>query len=194
MDKHLKKMELNKKQFRIQRLGKEDLLVFQSLIQVFQEVFKMENPKMGSEVYLKSLLENPKLVVFAVIREDKVLAGLTAYELPKYYSEDSEMFLYDIGVKSEYQRKGLGKELLKVLKEYCKQNGIGEMFVSAHEIDKHALDFYHSTGGKAEKVVHFNYEINKLSNEQRRANLIHRLNQFRNPGTFQILFHDPLII
>jgi aminoglycoside 3-N-acetyltransferase I len=48
------------------------------------------------------------------------------------------------------------------LKEYCKQNEIKEMFVAANEEDKNALDFYRSTGGNAEKVVHFNYEISTL--------------------------------
>lgn len=33
------------------------------------------------------------------------------------------------------------------------------MFVAASEEDVHALDFYHSTGGEAEKVVHFNYSL-----------------------------------
>jgi aminoglycoside 3-N-acetyltransferase I len=42
---------------------------------------------------------------------------------------------------------GLGKVLIFSLQAYCKGNGINEMFVSAHEKDQHALDFYRSTGG-----------------------------------------------
>lgn len=49
--------------------------------------------------------------------------------------------------------------MLSTLKEYCRQNGIREIFVDASEHDKHAVDFYHSSGGKAEKVVQFIYTV-----------------------------------
>ena len=38
-----------------------------------------------------------------------------------------------------------------------RKNGINEFFVLAHEEDEHAVEFYHSTGGKSEKVVNFLY-------------------------------------
>ena len=89
----------------------------------------------------------------------KVVGGLTAFVLPKYYAKESEILLYDIAIKDEFQRKGLGTLLLDCLTEYCKEHKIKEVFVAAHKSDKHALDFYVSTGGKPEQVVHFNYDV-----------------------------------
>jgi aminoglycoside 3-N-acetyltransferase I len=82
---------------------------------------------------------------------------LTAYELAGYYSETSEIFIYDIAVNPAFQQKGLGKQLLLSLKEYATQKNISAIFVDANEEDEHALDFYHATGGKAEKVIQFTY-------------------------------------
>ncbi len=78
-----------------------------------------------------------------------------------YYSNSSEIFLYDLAVKPEYQRMGIGKGLLQSLKEYCLKNGIKEFFVMAHEEDEHAIEFYRATGGRGERVVNFLYEASE---------------------------------
>jgi aminoglycoside 3-N-acetyltransferase I len=143
--------------FQIKRLGPQDAQIFHTLIRFFQEVFETETLLKVEEPYLTRLLENPGFVVYVVIFGNEIVGGLTAYELPMYYSEDSELFIYDIAIKPEFQRKGLGRQLLSSLKKHCVQNAIKVMFVEAHEEDKHAVDFYHSTGGHAEKVIHFNY-------------------------------------
>ena len=79
-----------------------------------------------------------------------------------YYSENSEIFIYDLAVKPEYQRMGVGKSLIHKLKEYCVENGIVEFFVLAHEEDEHAIEFYRSTGGKREDVVNFLYKVTNV--------------------------------
>jgi aminoglycoside 3-N-acetyltransferase I len=148
-------------EFQIKLLGKKDVLLFQKLIRLFQEVFGMEKLIEVEESYLIRLLEKPDFIAYGVIFGNEIVGGLTAYELTTYYSEDSEIFIYDIAVKPEFQRKGLGKQLLSSLKKYCKQNGISVLFVEVHEEDEHAVNFYHSTHGKAERVIHFNYYLDK---------------------------------
>jgi aminoglycoside 3-N-acetyltransferase I len=151
-------MKLRKEDFRIKRLSKQDVPLFKELVGVFQEVFDMEDPVPPKESNLLSLLSKPDFVALVVIDRNKVVGGLTAYELQLYYSGTFEMFIYDVGIQPEYRRKGLGKKLMDTLKEHCKQNGIPEFFVPANEEDTHALDFYRATGGMAERVVHFNYK------------------------------------
>src|SRR5664279_4903362 len=147
--------------FQVKRLHKPDVFIFQKLIILFQEVFEMEKRIENGTSYLTALLEKPGFIALCVMAESEIVGGLTAYELPMYYDEISEIFIYDIAIKPAHQGKGLGKKLLLFLEEYCRQNGISSMFVAANEEDEHALDFYHATGGKAEKVVHFNYLLNK---------------------------------
>jgi aminoglycoside 3-N-acetyltransferase I len=138
-------------------LTKEDLSEFIALLQLFNTVFEEES-KIGSEANLLNLLNNKFFIALVAIDEDKVVGGLTAYEIPLYYSDNSEIFLYDLAVKPNYQRMGIGKGLLQRLKEHCIANGIKTFFVMAHEEDEHAIEFYHATGGKGEKVVNFLYE------------------------------------
>ncbi|MEO6454321.1 MAG: GNAT family N-acetyltransferase [Ginsengibacter sp.] len=147
--------------FQVKRLGKHDAKIFHKLIRLFQEVFEEKAFLNVGESYLARLLEKNDFIVYVIISGSEIVGGLTAYELATYYSEDSEIFIYDIAIKVEFQRQGLGKHLISSLKKHCAQKGIKEMFVAADEEDEHAIDFYHSTGGDAAKVIHFNYSLNK---------------------------------
>ena len=142
----------------IKRLTKEDLSNFTALINLFNLVFEEES-KIGSEANSLRLLNNDGFIAIVAIAENEVVGGLTAYELPMYYSDSSEIFLYDLAVKPEHQGNGIGKGLLHSLREYCIQNGIKDFFVMAHEEDEHAIEFYRATGGKAEKVFNFVYDV-----------------------------------
>ncbi len=144
----------------IKHLTKEDLSKFTSLINLFNMVFEEES-KIGSEANSLKLLNSKYFIALVALTENKVVGGLTAYELPMYYSNSSEIFLYDLAVKPEYQRMGIGKGLLQSLKEYCLKNGIKEFFVMAHEEDEHAIEFYRATGGRGERVVNFLYEASE---------------------------------
>jgi aminoglycoside 3-N-acetyltransferase I len=151
-------MKRTDKIFEVKRLAKQDLADFKSLVNLFNTVFEEAETNIQSDTNLNKLLNNDNFIALAAISESEVVGGLTAYELPMYYSKSSEVFLYDMAVKTEYQRIGIGKQLISGLKEYCNKNGIEEFFVLAHEEDEHAIEFYHSTGGKSEKVVNFLYE------------------------------------
>lgn len=150
-------MNPSPKQFEIKQLTKEDPSTFNSLIDLFNMVFE-EEPKIRNEAHLLKLLGSDDFIAIVAVSGNEVLGGLTAYELPMVYSESPEIFLYDLAVKPEYQRMGIGKRLIQSLKEYCIKNGIREFFVLAHEEDEHAIEFYRATGGKSEKVVNFLYE------------------------------------
>jgi aminoglycoside 3-N-acetyltransferase I len=122
---------MDNKELQVIQLGSGDSIGFQKLITVFQEVFEMENRPVINEAYLRRLLENPGIIIFAIQYKNEIVGGLTAYELPLYYSEYSEIFIYDIAIKPGFQRKGFGTMLLSALKDYCRDNGIKEFFVEA---------------------------------------------------------------
>ena len=111
------------KPFEIKQLTKEDLSTFKSLIDLFNMVFE-EEPVSGENGNLLKLLGSNNFIAMAAVSENEVVGGLTAYELPMYHSESSEVFLYDLAVKPAYQRMGIGKKLIQNLKEYCIKNGI----------------------------------------------------------------------
>lgn len=151
---------MSNSELQIIKLDKNDLQSFQKLVRIFNEVFELGSQNYVSESHLRSLLENPYFIAFVIQNENEILGGLTAYELPQYHSENAELFLYDLAIKQKFQRKDFGKNLQLKLEEYCREKDIKIFFVAAHEEDTNAIDFYHSTGGQAEKVVHFNYKVN----------------------------------
>ena len=147
---------------RVIKLNHNDIDKFIELIRVFEEVFEMKNFTIPDEKYLIKLLAKEDFFSFVAVLENKVVGGLTTYTLKQYYSIAPLVFIYDIAVKTEVQRQGVGKLLISGLSGYCKDNGYEEMFVLADEVDNHAIEFYRSTGATEERVVNFNYTLSKI--------------------------------
>jgi aminoglycoside 3-N-acetyltransferase I len=150
-------MNFDVEKLEVRQLTQADLAVFSLLIRLFNTVFEADEAAIGSETTLSKLLSNNNFIALAAFYENELVGGLTAYELPMYYSDISEIFLYDLAVKSAYQRKGIGKSLIRYVRNYCTNHGINEFFVLAHAEDEHAVEFYRATGGKSEEVINFLY-------------------------------------
>lgn len=144
----------------IQKLSYRDIDGFIELLDVFEEVFEMKNFELPGTKHLEALLDKEDFFVFVALSEGKIVGGLTAYSLMQYFSASPLVYIYDVAVLKQYQRQGVGKKLLLGIKDYCKETGIEEIIVQADEADEHAIDFYHSTGAKAAKVVQFYYGLN----------------------------------
>lgn len=144
----------------IRKIGIADLALFQELISVFEAVFEMQNFQMPDDQHLQHLLNKEEFHVFVAMAKDQVVGGLTAYSLQQYYSTMPLVYIYDLAVRTDFQRQGIGTKLIAATTDYCKSIGAEEVFVQADEVDDYALDFYHSTGATAEKVVHFSYLLN----------------------------------
>lgn len=132
---------------------------FKNLILLFQKIFEEPVAKLPDDKYLRRVLAKPEFLVFTAEVNGEVIGGLTAYLLDKYYYEGSEIFIYDLAVKKDYQRKGIGKRLIAAVQEYGRSVGVRDIFVAAAREDHQALDFYRATGGLEEEVVHFNYTL-----------------------------------
>ncbi len=145
----------------IQKLTTGDLPLFLELIRLFEVVFEMKDFVMPPEAHLQQLLNREDFFVFVALADGKVAGGLTAYTLIQYYSIKPLVYIYDLAVANERQRRGIGRRLVHGLNEYCRRNGVEEVFVQADEVEDHAVAFYHATGGTAEKVVHFYYPLSK---------------------------------
>jgi len=133
----------------------------QALFLYFQKDDGIENPISAPDEYIEKLLGKDDFHVIVALKGETVIGGLTAYELPGYKDEQPEMFLFEMGVKEEHRRKGVGTAIIEKLKEICLNKGISEMFVDAFADNSPACGLYESTGGKGENVVEFTYEIEK---------------------------------
>lgn len=141
---------------RTKRLGAGDLAIARRLFVVMAEVFDEEAEPLG-DGYLERLLRRDDFWVFAAFEGDAIIGGITAHTLPMTRSESSELFIYDIAVRSEHQRKGVGRALMTALREAAAAEGIDDVFVPAENEDTHALDFYRALGGEPGAVTIFTF-------------------------------------
>ena len=146
-------------QIEIKQLSVADLALTQQLFILLQQVFGAAQPIKVSAAYAQKLLANPVFVAFAAVLNNEPVGGLTSYISPMYNGEVSELYIYDIAVTPEFQRRGIGKQLIAFAKAYCSEKGMSAMYVQANAEDGHALDFYRSTNANEEKVVHFTYAL-----------------------------------
>jgi aminoglycoside 3-N-acetyltransferase I len=69
--------------------------------------------------------------------------------------ERTELFIYDLAVRDDQQRRGIGRQLVEALVAEASEHGIDVVFVPADDEDTHALAFYESLGGRAAPVTMF---------------------------------------
>jgi aminoglycoside 3-N-acetyltransferase I len=126
------------------------------LISVFSLAFEMEYSV--DDTYLENLLQNKDAIILGVLLENKVVGGLVAFEMTPIHGA-KELYIYDIAIHPEHQRQGLGKQLIKQLKDTAKSNGVKTIFVEAESEDEGAVAFYRALGGEEVAVHHFNFNL-----------------------------------
>jgi aminoglycoside 3-N-acetyltransferase I len=141
---------------RTKRLTSGDRQPAQTLFTLMAQVF-LEECNLLSDGYLDRLLGRPEFWVIAAFSGDDMIGGVTAHALPMTRTESSEIFIYDIAVRRDHQRKGVGRRLVAALREQASEVGIQEVFVAAHNDDEHALDFYRALEGVPSPVTIFTF-------------------------------------
>jgi aminoglycoside 3-N-acetyltransferase I len=118
--------------------------------------------KLPGKEYLVSLLNNDAFHIFAAISNNRVVGGLTAYEMPMYLEETKEVFLYEIGVTEEYLRHGIASALINALKTICRDRSIRYFYVGT-ETDNHpARQLYKKTQAREENIAWFTYDLKEI--------------------------------
>lgn len=141
-----------------QPLERNDLPLLRELLQIYQQVFETDQIRLSDDIFLKGLLDNKQILFIVAKDQGEVLGGLTAYLLPSVYENNTQVYIYDLGVKESRQRQGIGKKLMACLQDHCATQGYREMYVQAHAEDSEAISFYQSLSGSAEKVFHFTFQ------------------------------------
>lgn len=141
------------------RLGGDDVEGLLELIKLYQTVFEMEPFEYPSRSYLERILKNDNTIFLVASFKEDIIAGLTAHQLPSTYFEAHEVYVYDLAVHPDHQRKGIGTQLMEELKRISCQKGDKEIFLQADIEDAYAIDFYKKIGGVPENVIHFSFQL-----------------------------------
>jgi len=107
--------------------------------------------------HVRDLLTRGEFFAVAAIDRGVVVGGVTGHVLPMTRSRSSELFIYDLAVRVDCQRQGIGRALLTALREMAVAEGITTSFVATDNDDGHALSFYRAVGGEASPVTIFTF-------------------------------------
>lgn len=94
-------------------------------------------------------LANPAVLHWVAGEGDQISGFLYCIHLPLRSGEGQELLLYEIGVRSEWRRRGVGRALLDRMEIWMRANGVSVVWVSAD--NQAAVEFYRACGFAAEQ-------------------------------------------
>src|ERR1044072_8807958 len=98
---------------RIEKLNAHDIDRFEEVIRVFEEVFEMKNFEMPPRNYLRHLLMSADFFAIVARAGNRVVGSLTSYIMHQYYEQKPLVYIYDLAVKANFQRQGIGRKLIE---------------------------------------------------------------------------------
>jgi aminoglycoside 3-N-acetyltransferase I len=141
---------------RCKRITRSETETARRLFNMLTSVFGEPSQPL-SENYIKAILRREDFIAIAALDREEVVGGLTAFVLPMTASESSEVFIYDVAVRTEYRRIGVGTRLMTRLFDEAAMSSAIDIFVQADNGDKHALDFYRSLNGSPRSTTEFTF-------------------------------------
>lgn len=140
----------------VKRLVSGDEATARAMFALMADVFEEGGETLGDE-YVKDLLGLESFWAVVAIVDSEIVGGITAHTLPMTRASSSELFIYDLAIRSDHQRRGVGGALVRELRQAAARVGIQEVFVPADNDDVHALDFYRAQGGVPAQVTIFTF-------------------------------------
>jgi aminoglycoside 3-N-acetyltransferase I len=145
----------------IRRLTAENLDLLRELNAVFAVAFgepETYEANPPGDVYLARKLRKDTIVVLVALVDGRVVGGLVAYELEKFESERSEIYIYDLAVAEEHRRNGIATALINQVREIATGCGAWVVYVQADYGDEPAIALYRKLGTQ-EEVMHFDIAV-----------------------------------
>jgi aminoglycoside 3-N-acetyltransferase I len=139
------------------RLASGDTALAKKMFSMMARTFAEPGGELSDE-YVADLLARAGFWAIAAIDGGEVVGGVTAHTLPMTRKQSSEIFIYDIAVRPDRQRQGIGRSLVGHLREAAAAEGVDTVFVPADHEDDHAIEFYRALGGDASPVTFFTFE------------------------------------
>jgi tRNA-Thr(GGU) m(6)t(6)A37 methyltransferase TsaA len=137
-----------------ERLRVGDVQRARAAFEMMHDVFD-EDPVVLSDGYVAGLLADESFWAIVAFEAGEAIGCITGHELAMTRHERSELFVYDLAVRVDRQRRGIGRRLVDALVTGAADRGIDVVFVPADDDDTHALAFYTSLGGRPAKVTMF---------------------------------------
>ena len=147
-----------KENFIIKEATVEDSEKIGEVFDLYRQFYKKDPDKIVSIEYIKQRLTNKESTIFFV-EEDNVCIGIVQL----YVTFDSlelskKIILYDLFVRSEYRKKGIGAMLMDASKDFAENNDITGIELSTAISNGTAQRLYESLGYERDNEF-YNYYL-----------------------------------
>ena len=147
-----------KENFIIKEATVKDSEKIGEVFDLYRQFYKKNPDKIISIEYIKQRLTNKESTIFFV-EEDNVCIGIVQL----YVTFDSlelnkKIILYDLFVRPEYRKKGIGAMLMDASKDFAENNGISGIELSTAISNGTAQRLYESLGYERDNEF-YNYYL-----------------------------------
>jgi len=147
-----------KENFIIKEATVKDSEKIGEVFDLYRQFYKKDPDKIISIEYIKQRLTNKESTIFFV-EEDNVCIGIVQL----YVTFDSlelskKIILYDLFVRPEYRKKGIGAMLMDASKDFAENNGISGIELSTAISNGTAQRLYESLGYERDNEF-YNYYL-----------------------------------
>lgn len=113
-------------------------------------VFEMDSFRDNfiSKENARQFLLNPMNWIFACIEAKKIIGFAYGYELNRLDNKGNMLYIHEVGVLPQYQRQGIGFQILNDIKNLCKLIGISKFFLFTQKHNIAACKLYEKAGGE----------------------------------------------
>ena len=112
------------------------------------------------DAHLRPMLADERNIVIVAERRASPVGFLVAYGFPGL-SGARLVYLYDIAVAADYRREGVGRGMVALLKDICRQSRVDSIWVGSSLGNEAACGLWESTGARrvSDRYVEFIYEL-----------------------------------
>ena len=97
---------------------------------------------------LRAFLSSPDCWLFAAVLENRIVGFAYGYALQRLNTGRKMLYIHEVGVLDDYQRQGIGTQMLTKLKEACAAEGFCKVFLTCYQNNCGANALYRKAGGK----------------------------------------------
>ena len=95
----------------------------------------------------RQFLLNPMNWMFVCIENQQIVGFAYGYELNRLDGKGNMLYIHEVGVLPEFQRLGIGLQILQHIKSLCKLKGICRFFLFTQRHNVAACSLYKKAGG-----------------------------------------------
>ena len=126
--------------YTFKKLCLEDIDMVVNMNTTFRENFICRE---NAEIFLN----NPFNWLYATILKGEIIGFAYGYEVNRLNDMGNMVYIHEVGVLEQYQRQGIGYNMLLSMKALCKERGVCRFFLYTYQNNIGANALYKKLGG-----------------------------------------------